>query len=109
VFIVAAGTTAPTTYDYGYARTAPAAYDTTKTYYQQAAPATQAYSADYQGWFLFFRHAILLYLKTTIIELRLYNFTKIFHFSHFFFCIVGKPNVLFIKFFCLFYSIAMCL
>uniref|UniRef100_A0A069DXW5 Putative transcription factor nfat subunit nf90 n=1 Tax=Panstrongylus megistus TaxID=65343 RepID=A0A069DXW5_9HEMI len=50
-YAVAAGTTAPATYDYGYARTAPAAYDTTKTYYQQAAPATQAYStADYQGW-----------------------------------------------------------
>lgn len=48
---VAAGTAAPATYDYGYARTAPAAaYDTTKTYYQQT-PATQAYStADYQGW-----------------------------------------------------------
>lgn len=52
-FAVAAGTTAPATYDYGYAaRTAPAAaYDTTKTYYQQTAPATQAYTsaADYQG------------------------------------------------------------
>ncbi|XP_024216436.1 zinc finger RNA-binding protein isoform X3 [Halyomorpha halys] len=48
--VVAAGTTATGTYDYGYARTAPAAYDTTKTYYQQT-PATQAYStADYQGW-----------------------------------------------------------
>ncbi|KAF6210397.1 hypothetical protein GE061_013501 [Apolygus lucorum] len=52
-YAVAAGTTAPATYDYGYAaRTAPAAaYDATKTYYQQtAAPATQAYTnADYQA------------------------------------------------------------
>ncbi|XP_014251856.1 zinc finger RNA-binding protein [Cimex lectularius] len=46
-----AGTAAPATYDYSYARTAPAAYDSTKTYYQQTAPATQAYStAEYPGW-----------------------------------------------------------
>lgn len=46
--VPAGSTAAPTTYDYGYARTA---YDTSKTYYQQpAAAAAATYSTtDYQG------------------------------------------------------------
>ncbi|KAI5725379.1 hypothetical protein M8J77_014704 [Diaphorina citri] len=40
-----------TTYDYGYARTAAQAYDTSKTYYQQPVASAASYSTtDYSGW-----------------------------------------------------------